>query len=71
MARVTVHAVIEIEDKHAAKIARRFHQFLDELPAQIANVAVIERSPVPHKGKSDGKPVPRQPARQPLGRVEG
>lgn len=71
MARITVHAVIDIEDKHAGKVAARFNEFLDALPAQIAHVTVADRTVTGLKGKSDGKQVPRQPSGKPVGRVEG
>ncbi len=62
MARVTITAVIEIEAKHARKIERRFHEFLDALPAQMAHVSVVDRTVIGAKGHTDGKQVSWQPA---------
>ncbi|MGE0372991.1 MAG: hypothetical protein AB7Q01_14070 [Gammaproteobacteria bacterium] len=71
MTRVTITAVIEIEGKHAQKIERRFHAFLDTLPAEIANVSVVDRTVIGVKGHPDGKQVSRQSAGKSVPRLDG
>ncbi|MGE0289526.1 MAG: hypothetical protein AB7I42_26055 [Bradyrhizobium sp.] len=58
LTKIRIGAVVEVDAKHAKKIARYFNDLLDGLPARIANTTVLERmSDV--EGKPNGKQASR------------
>lgn len=55
---IQLGAVVEVDAKHAKKVARLFNDLLDSLPSRMANTTVLERSS-DIKGEANGKQVPR------------
>lgn len=58
LTKVRLGAVVEIDAKHAKKVARLFKDLLDSLPSRIANTTVLEHSSEA-EGEANGKQVPR------------
>jgi hypothetical protein len=59
LTEVQLGAVVEVDEKHAKKIARMFNDFLDGLPSRIANTTVLQRESKGVKEKPNGEQVPR------------
>jgi hypothetical protein len=61
LTKIRLGAVVEVDEKHAKKIARMFQDFLDGLPSRIANTTVLEQSSEA-EGEANGKQVSRSGA---------
>lgn len=62
LTKIRLGAVVEIDAKHAKKVARLFNDLLDSLPSRIANTTVLERSSEA-EGEANGKQVSRSGGR--------